>query len=242
MTVPIIIPCLNRFDMLAQTINSIDCPTRLYIIDNWNVNRGVSGSWNEGMRRAAADGYKHAMITNDDVVFTPGSIMQVYEAALLTGSATASPNQRGQQEPRGIIDNADMFCFVVDIEQLTTHAGWFDENLFPAYFEDNDMHYRMRLAGLRSIIHTDAIVDHIGSATQNKDISNPITSSKRFEEHRAYYKRKWGGEPGSETFTTPFGNPALSCRDWNGSHYLDDQPTSPAQQVLDTFFSDCPAN
>jgi GT2 family glycosyltransferase len=84
-------------------------------------------------------------------------------------------------------------------------VGEFDENFFPAYFEDNDYHYRMRLAGLRAIVHPPALFYHFGSRTQNEARPAPIVPGDWFERNRSYYVRKWGGPPGQEQYRDPFG-------------------------------------
>jgi hypothetical protein len=35
-------------------------------------------------------------------------------------------------------------------------------------------------------------------------LAKDYSYNSNFEVNRAYYKRKWGGEPEQETFTTPF--------------------------------------
>lgn len=245
MTVPMIVPCLNRFDMFTEMFETIDTPVHPFVIDCWRNNRGVSGAWNEGMRRARDAGYRYAVVANDDLKFEPGSLQGIYDTLIDTGAAAVSPNQ--QRLPRridsfehdGIRAGADFFCFAIDIEQVTEEAGWFDQNFFPAYFEDNDMHHRMHLKGLTTLLHTDMVVIHEGSATQNYDRKNPNVTSVRFEAHRSYFDRKWGGLPGKTTFATPFNHADVTVRDWNGSYKLDGLETSAAQQALDSIDSLC---
>ena len=231
MIIPVVIPCLNRFDLMAQTYESLGDAVYPYIIDNWNDNRGVSGSWNEGMQRAKADGHRYVVITNDDVIFSPGSLKAIYEAIIDTGAVTMSPNQNDHRDHSGIQEGCDMFCFAVDIDQLVEAVGWFDQNFFPAYFEDNDIHWRMIQANVTPMLNTDAVVTHIGSATQNAG-PLPVTSHQRFEKHRAYFIKKWGNSPGREIYTTPFGHPELTIRDWNRSYLLDGLSVTESNQHI----------
>ena len=245
--IPLIVPVLNRFDMFTEMMETVDAPVVPFVIDQWRGNRGVSGAWNLGMKKVLDAGYTHAIVSNDDLKFYPGSLRLIYETIKETGAATVSPNQvRGRAfepysiyEEQGVRSGADFFCFAVDIEQLTQTAGWFDQNFSPAYFEDNDMHYRMINSGLTSLIHTDCMVFHEGSMTQKFDKHNPVTPSHMFEANRAYFARKWGGMPTEENYTTPFNNPDLTVRDWNGSLVLDGLEESPAQTVLDSIDSLC---
>jgi GT2 family glycosyltransferase len=87
---------------------------------------------------------------------------------------------------------------------LFERVGFFDERFYPAYFEDNDFHYRMKLAGA-----TEAIApcgyDHVNSATiQKYTPKQKEAHHERFKRLRSYYVKKWGGMPGSEAYTIPF--------------------------------------
>ena len=79
--------------------------------------------------------------------------------------------------------------------------GNFDENFFPAYFEDNDYCYRMRLNEFERY-NTDYLnpVIYRNSQTILKDSS----LNQNFNKNRQYYASKWGGLPSEETFKTPF--------------------------------------
>jgi GT2 family glycosyltransferase len=104
---------------------------------------------------------------------------------------------------------------MIDIPQLLSACGTFDENFRPAYFEDNDMRYRIKLSGLKSYIHTEAVAHHYGSQTQYADRNNPVCPPHMFEENRRYYIEKWGGQPGQEVCTTPYGSPNHTIKDWD---------------------------
>jgi GT2 family glycosyltransferase len=80
-------------------------------------------------------------------------------------------------------------------------VGEFDELFHPAYYEDNDYHYRMQLAGLVAVTYPPALFFHWGSATQLEALGRPLTDSAN---QHANYVRKWGGNPGQETFKHPF--------------------------------------
>ena len=75
--------------------------------------------------------------------------------------------------------------------------------------------------------------------TQKFDRHNPNVTTDKFEAHRGYFRKKWGGEPDKATYLTPFNEPDLTVRDWNGSMVLDGLESSPAQQILDRIDSTC---
>lgn len=215
MNIALIVPVLSRFDLFAQLIRSVDISVRPIIIDNWVENRGVAAAWNEGMKIAIDDGYKYAIIANDDSYFLPRTIERLYSSMRDTGAVLVSPNPNNQWHPAGMIEGADFCNFMIDIPQLLESCGTFDENFRPAYFEDNDMHYRIRLSGRSCFINTDAIVHHYGSETQYFDPNNPVCPPHQFEQNRQYYREKWGGEPGREVCLTPYGSPNHTIRDWD---------------------------
>jgi len=215
MNVALIVPVLSRFDLFTQLIKSVDVPVLPIIIDNWTENHGVAAAWNAGMDIARKEGYRYAIIANDDSYFIPGTINKIYYTIKETEAILVSPNPNGQHAAQGLIEGADFFNFIIDIPQLLDTCGKFDENFQPAYFEDNDMHYRIKLAEAKSYIHTEAIAHHHGSATQYADRNNPVCPPHMFENNRRYYAEKWGGEPGREVCTTPYGSPNHTIKDWD---------------------------
>jgi GT2 family glycosyltransferase len=216
MPIPLIVPVLNRFDLFTEMIESVDTSIRPYVLDNWRSNRGVAASWNEGMRRAMADGHRYAVITNDDVQFTPGALIEMYGSLRASGAVSMSANQNGAYPKQGITVGIDFFCLAVDMEQLVERCGWFDENFIPAYFEDNDMSYRMELAGAQRLLNTEAIVNHTGSATQFlHGEENGICSHFQFEKNRSYYNYKWSAlAPGYEFSEHPYRDESMSFKEW----------------------------
>jgi GT2 family glycosyltransferase len=216
MTLSLIVPVLNNFKVFAELMATVDYPVQPIIMDNWIKNRGVSGAWNEGMRRSLKYGNNYAIISNDDASFTPGAIKELYDTIRYTRAVIVSPNQNGKdlKDNFTVENGADFFCFIVDINQLVENVGWFDENFFPAYFEDNDMHRRIKLAGLKNYIRKDVCVNHIGSATQFFDKENPVVDDWKWDKVQGYYMSKWGGKPNEETYINPFNRKENSIKYW----------------------------
>jgi hypothetical protein len=91
--------------------------------------------------------------------------------------------------------------------------GEFDELFFPAYFEDNDFHYRMKLLELEAVVFPPAMFYHYGSRTQNEaDASGPIVPGPMFEANRDKYSAKWGGAPREEKFEHPYNDEKKTLR------------------------------
>jgi len=95
------------------------------------------------------------------------------------------------------------YSSLVFTPELLFEVGYLDENFFPAYYEDNDHRYRMKLAGIEWE-YLPLKYDHIVSATIKKDPKIFQKNQYTFNENKKYYLEKWGGLPGQELFTTPF--------------------------------------
>lgn len=80
--------------------------------------------------------------------------------------------------------------------------GGLDTTL-PMYYSDNDYYGRMTRAGW-PIERLDLPVEHIGSQTIHSDPVWDLRNKVTFPLYREYYRQKWGGDPGQETFTVPF--------------------------------------
>ena len=82
-------------------------------------------------------------------------------------------------------------------------VGYFDENFHPAYFEDNDYHWRCRQkkVEVRPLVTAST---HVGSATIFGNPEYRARNKDTFEENKDYYRAKWGGTPGEERWSAPF--------------------------------------
>ncbi|MCA1612884.1 MAG: glycosyltransferase [Acidobacteria bacterium] len=229
MSIPLIgIPVLNRGDLLARCVNSIDYPAeRIVVINNGddesvqaavaglqarrpNVevikpphNLGVAGSWNYFLREYDAPYY---LICGSDIQFAPGDLEKIDRFA------SAHPDDAIMFGNHGY----SLFALARRGVEL---IGYFDENFYPAYLEDCDHSYRLKLLNARAsnvpdihAIHGEA--PHWGSSTILSDATfrerNGITHGNNF----AYYRAKWGGINGEEVYPTPFNDPSRSPAEW----------------------------
>ena len=107
-------------------------------------------------------------------------------------------------------------CVALKIPQAFDEIGLFDERFYPAYFEDDDYLYRMKLAGYPDLLRISQMDLEIGgkagqsSVEANEDLRKQIELG--YENNRVYYEQKWGGPPMFELFTKPFD--ASSARWW----------------------------
>lgn len=194
----LIVPVLNRYDLLQRMLNSIDYPIEhLLILDNGashveediglNVpptvdkttylplpsNLGVSGSWNLGIKLFPfADRFFFA---SNDMWFEPG--------ALETLDVNAKPD-----ELTLVSEFPNWQTFVVG-EDVVNRVGLFDEALYPAYFEDKDYERRCLHENVR-INLVAAPVGHDNSSTIKSDSRFRFRNSTTFKNNRQYYDLK----------------------------------------------------
>lgn len=155
-------------------------------------NIGVAASWNKFMTVLDED---YVIIANDDVMVHPHTVCELYEAA---------------RHEDGMFfagaDGGNAFSLFLLKQEGYRQTGKFDETFYPAYFEDNDYSYRLRLRGIPLIFVNNATYDHVGSSTLKAYTSQEMDQHHRqFRKNRDYYCWKWGGQPGEERYTTPFG-------------------------------------
>jgi len=227
--VAVVIPVLNQFELALKSLESIFFPKNFIwqpiIVDNWSVNNGVAAAWNIGCKKAVENGYDYIMVINDDILvskstgFHMADLLRDESIGVITATDhrdTMSPDEvRSASYPNyssDFVDAPDFACFMLTPKSYL-HIGEFDENLHPAYFEDNDYCYRTILSGLSCVRSQNSVFYHYGSRTQNS--GNPVVPSEQFERNREYYKQKWGGMPGQEQYNSPWNNPLLSWKDNN---------------------------
>jgi GT2 family glycosyltransferase len=103
-------------------------------------------------------------------------------------------------KPEFLCTELNWCSFILSVDAYLK-VGKFDENFFPAYFEDNDYFRRMLLADVPIIFNgmlNPAIYRNSMTIQKTPELNNG------FEKNRQYYISKWGGQPTQETFGTPF--------------------------------------
>lgn len=193
---------------------------KITIITN-AVNKGCGGGWNQGLEYAREHGFTHVLLANNDIILSPFTIDKLVEriergdktlVSAVDVSGEVSVAEDILHEDHAVNHKEDseaphpnFSCFMVKSD-FVDEIGWVDEGFFPAYFEDNDIHYRCKLAkGDDSAIATTlSVFYHFGSRTQNESGDKAVVSGSLFEQNRQYFITKWGGNPTQETFTHPF--------------------------------------
>lgn len=189
----LIVPVLNRYDLLQRMLDSIDYPIRdLLIIDNGGEldqvqfpkpvlnshvlsmpsNLGVSGSWNLGIKL-----FPHDTVwtfASNDVVFGPGAL------------------ERLSQARRDEITLSDMFPHWMSFafgDEALRKTNLFDEAIYPAFMEDVDMirraeHKKVNIRLIPIPIH------HDNSSTIHSDRNLFTMNQRTHDSNRTYYSAK----------------------------------------------------
>jgi hypothetical protein len=192
----LIIPTLNRPELLARHVTTIDVRVRhVVVIDNGRYwprgarlpsldcraadrltvvelpgNLGVAGSWNLGVK--ATPYAPWWMIANDDIAWPAGSLELLAKTA-------------GRDRVTAFKDR--WFAAFTLGEEVVEKAGLFDERFHPAYYEDDDYLRRVAAVGLE-FVEVAVPVHHDGSAS--REAAPPGRADETTDSNQAWHRAK----------------------------------------------------
>lgn len=187
--------CLEKYDLpwsqLILIDNSKDSFGKKYEgrgakIFYYPENIGIAAAWNLGVK----EDFDFLWIISSSMIFNKG-FSELKEATK-------------QANEWGLLTTEAWHC-IGFTKKTFDLIGLFDEQFKPAYYEDNDFMYRIKLAGIHDVGHAALPKVSLDTTCQGQAVtlkSGAITV--RFDLLEDYYKRKWGGTPGKETYLTPF--------------------------------------
>ena len=196
------IPTLNRIDLLMPCLimYKMDFPnTRIWLLDNGNQNIkidgieiirsvrniGVAASWNF-LCHKIFENADHAVILNDDI-YLGKKKAQMEE--IIT-----------HKKHKGKLLTATIdWCAFVMPKSVFEQVGSFDESFFPAYYEDKDYEYRMKLMGLMPV-KTPMLNPYLYKSSMTLAKEPSLLEASKANKQK--YIQKWGGEPQKETYKT----------------------------------------
>ena len=214
------VPTLSQFQLLGRLLGSIksqtDKPDGIFLIDNSNGklpdyladqadvvyeanNLGVARSWNLLIETAPNDD-DLVLITNDDNELVPEAV------ATFRRYGQDMPSQNYFTSKSG---GFSCFCFR---KKALTEVGRFDESFYPAYYEDNDYHHRIKQRGIdyqpvdieTYILGFDGMSSWSSRGTDTPETDKEMINIGSRLNH-LYYQKKWGiGQENVQTFTAPF--------------------------------------
>lgn len=212
LVLPVIDPDMGEACM--RSMEAID-PKRVIVVDNTHTgafetccpwapgdwyrkpltNMGVSASWNKGVRRVLAEQRDYLVICSTAIHFNDGGVGLI---AALDGTA----DEYGLE-----VDNALGWHLIAFGRLVFETIGEFDEAFYPGYWNDTDFLYRMGLAGLPSPRENGRWMPRVMLDIGDRGSALALIGGLVSADMRAQgelYRRKWGGDQGAETFTTPY--------------------------------------
>lgn len=202
----VVIPTINRADLLNEALEKYFedfKETHIAICDNGKQdiitreenfmiyrpenNLGVSASWNMLIDYADKINATHVLVLNDDIYLGRTE----HEVKMIIKNNPSAD----------FINSFQNWCSFILKLDMWKKAGSFDEEFYPAYFEDNSFDYKMTLVNAEKAWTSflDPIV-YRNSMTIAKD----PTLNQRFAQNRQLYIDMWGGIPTQEKYKTKF--------------------------------------
>jgi GT2 family glycosyltransferase len=184
-----------------------------FSVVEYNDRNNLSRAFNKGIRRALADGCRYVIVMNLDVTLHERTVDALVEYARahpepIVWSArlceTSEEMEKSLSSTKPLPDMHWSF-FMVDA-RLLNEVGEFDEQFDPAYYEDIDMAYRIKLQGLKCEVVPDAPFAHYHMGTFKGEAAGGLSEAdlgKKIEtivsNNLTRYITKWGGQPQQET-------------------------------------------
>ena len=194
----IIIPVLNRYDLLERCLQSIDTEVEhLIIIDNggqttlheypWVIDRrlvsnyhvwsmptnlGVAPSWNLGIK--ATPHARGWIMLNSDAWFKPGQLQHFYD---------------GCNDDTVVRTKRNWSCVWIG-QDVVSKIGLFSECYVPAYFEDNDYEQRAKAFNI-SVVVSDVEVEHDNSSTLKANSAFGEKNKVSFADNNNLHDMRW---------------------------------------------------
>lgn len=203
------IPFVNRVDLLQRAVASVsDVHGQVAIIDNskeglegkhgdphiirQSVPMTFSQTQNFMLAMTRRLGANICVFMHSDAEAGHGVIMQLISLAR---------KYTAEGRKWGVIFTAYDALAAFNVEAFEAIGGW--DEAFEWYGGDQDSYRRIGLAGYE-LIDSNLPVKHEPSQTLKADPEIGRKVDEGFAGRCEYYRQKWGGSPGNETFTKPF--------------------------------------
>jgi len=223
----IFIPIINRYTIDKQGWQFTQQPSEVIELEGRQP-QSVSKAWNDIIGKAIEERCEYIVILNQDVVLARSAIDNFVAYA----EKNKSTNLMWAMEESKRLDTLNTYvgeplglkssfsAFMVD-RNFSGVFGRFDENIIPAYFEDNDTYARIVKLKKHMIQCKDARFFHYGSVILKTDPNYQNSHHITFKKNRDYFVKKWGHDPvwtEEEVFRlyyrTPFNDPENDINSW----------------------------
>lgn len=146
-----------------------------FMISHCPYNMGCSASWNYHIKMNPECDYW--MFVGDDITFSPGDL----ESANITSSS----------HDTSFCSLKTKYSFFALSKKCVNVIGFFDENIHPAYFEDDDYDRRINQSYFLSMSRFKFNGTHFGSGTaHNLSEENSNKLKECYDMNQNYYKSK----------------------------------------------------
>lgn len=208
---PKVLQVVANFCERVNSLAGVNDEVRASLYPTAGENRGLARSWNDGIENAYKRGGDVAILLNDDMLPGPGDVQRVARTAL-DNPHCGIVKCMGLDQRIG--ERTSMEFGLTAITRLGWRkVGYFDENIWPIYWEDIDWDRRRILAGLPVDMVNDTNAIHAGSKTSVTVPGLLEQTSAWYAANEAYYRRKWGGtHHEGERYTLPFNDPRFSLK------------------------------
>lgn len=171
-----------------------------FIIPNLDKERSVGEAWNVGINRALDANCDYIVVANDDSWLADEDAIEIIIRHMSDNNlwVCRTYNSTEKSWQRG-------YHFFVLRPEALNEIGYFDEEFHPAYFEDDDFHYRTLMANPSK---TDRVLVNIPHEEMKTISLMSKEDAAEFnilvDRNAGRYINKWGGPPGKERWKIPF--------------------------------------
>jgi hypothetical protein len=168
-------------------------------------NLGVAGSWNQCAKMFPEE--PCWLLMNDDAWFLPGYLEKICKCA----------DDHWFELPLIYTNHSNPFYCFVWTSAGKRDVGEFDENLWPAYYEDCDYRVRLRLRGWNGYVYA---LEGLPPLPHGKPRTGGMNYKAMLDGcgllNREYWLRKWGNQDfhGSPKYETPYRDHRLTVDQW----------------------------
>lgn len=186
-----------------KCLSTIKLPKdNILVVDNTVTNKGVAASWNLGIDKMRADDTDWLIIVSAAMRFGEAGCQDMIDQLAITNSLIVE------------CELGHNWHLIAIKREVIENVGKFDENFYPAYWEDTDYSYRVNLAypGIHGSRWTKIFVDVVNTGwTHGVTFAKVVVDSAKLQN---YLIRKWGGLQHEFKFKIPFNDPNKTIKDW----------------------------
>lgn len=155
----------------------------ILMVDNTHKNLGVSRSWNMGIDKMRADDTSWLIIVSTAIRFKKGGLDMI--------------DILKQRPEQNVLEALNVYGWhlIAFNRRLIDRVGKFDENFYPAYFEDLDFSIRIRKTYHLDPPFWDKIDVDVEDTGMGLSIKRGLVDAPA-DSLIAYFQRKWGRHPG----------------------------------------------